>query len=571
MLRPPSSDALIGVGVYEEHNAGFAAVCQGKVLQYAELERHTRVKNQAGWMPDLLAEFLNKLPTRQLGAICAPRPDAVMSMLIEHFGATPVEERKAAIDGHVIDLLDQDDLHGYFHMLSMLVLPGLDPGLYAVLIADADQARVGWIDLREPLCGPVDFRLMPPTKDRWFNGEIFSGMFGKIFYGTDKLENCGKLMGLAAWGRVRLEHVDLLRRIAMEVFDKSRVTWQGYEGVNANYLRRSIIANLRLDPRQHEIAEIQDLAASAQELFRHELIASVGFGLTQVRSDLEARGLPAPKAMLYSGGCGLSVVTNGALRKAIGMPLIVAPYAHDSAQFVGAAVYASLKTSHEPFPLGKGWSGIPAHTEGEVNVQQIAAGGLVGAAVKPRRAAELLLSGRLIAYVSGGAEAGPRALGHRSLLANALDPAIRDRLNLEVKKREWYRPFAPMVLADDFRRYFAEPASPCATYMLDAYCLVPQYRNLLSAVSSPDGVSRPQAIGHGKDQDPWLCDLLREMAAITGHPVILNTSLNAPGMPIALNASQVLLDCEKLDLDAVICDGVLLSRRSQLLGASRAV
>lgn len=552
---------MIHVGLYEEHNGGVAAVRDGRIVLYGELERWSRVKNQSGWHPALVATLLEALKMDDVAAFCVPRPTAVADFLVDRFGATRDTDGSLRLGKRIVQIYDQDDLHGYLHVLSMLVLPGLKPGLYAVLVADAEQPRVGWIDLRSDLTTPPTVRLLPATSERWFNGEIFATLFGKIFFGTSNLEHCGKLMGLAGWGRTRLDYVDALRCVAAEAFNPLVRTWQGYDAADAGDLHERLGKLVGVDPLQHTSTETQDLAASAQEFFRHELVASAVAGLARVRKDLALLRLPDPQALLYSGGCALSVVTNRALRKALGLSVIAAPYAHDSSQFVGAAVFAALRSGVGPFPIGCGWFDIPEHTVGRVTPADILAGGLAGAPTTPREVAVRLMRGELIACVTGGAEAGPRALGHRSLLANALDGRMRDRINQEVKRREWYRPLAPMLPATEFPRYFAEPHSPCARYMLDTFSVAPDFRQLLWTVSSPDGFVRPQAVEEW--ENPWLYSLLREVGASTGHPVILNTSLNAPGLPIALDASQVLEDCATLQLDAVLCDGVLCGARQR--------
>jgi carbamoyltransferase len=174
----------------------------------------------------------------------------------------------------------------------------------------------------------------------------------------------------------------------------------------------------------------------------------------------------------------------------------------------------------------------------------------------PAEVARRLAAGQLIALARDGAEVGPRALGNRSLLANALDPGVRDRINFEVKKREWYRPFAPALPREAFGDYFAEPATFCSRYMLDAFRVRHGLRGLLTSVTSPDGTSRPQAVE--RELSPWYYDLLQEMGRLTGHPIVLNTSLNAPGLPIALDMRQVLSDSITLGVDALVVDGALL-------------
>jgi carbamoyltransferase len=559
--RPGRREAGLCVGVYEEHNAGIAAVENGEVRLYLEFERETRVKNQAGWFPDKVARVLDGLGIGEVRAICTPRPAAMQRLLVDAFGASPEPPHAVRLDGRRIEIYGQDDLHPSLHLLSMLVLPGLRPGVYAVLIFDAEQPRMGWLDLREPLAGAPAVTLDRISDRTWFNGELFADFFGKLFYGSRDLSHCGKLMGLASWGRVRLGHVELLARLAEQSFDAGGLVWQGYDGTRAEDLHRAVGEALGADPLRHDCAAVLDLAASAQELFCHEVTRQAAGGLARLMEEMRGRGLPAPEALLYSGGCALSVVSNQEIRRATGLPLIAAPYAHDASQFLGAAVWASLQEGGG-FPLGRGWPGLPVHTEGRVAPGALAAvagvaGGDGGAVpATPAEVARRLAAGQLIALVRDGAEAGPRALGNRSLLANALDPGVRDRINFEVKKREWYRPFAPALPREAFGDYFAEPATACARYMLDAFRVRPGLRSLLSSVTSPDGTSRPQAVERGLS--PWYYDLLQEMGRLTGHPVVLNTSLNAPGLPIALDLRQALDDAVALGVDALVADGALV-------------
>lgn len=546
---------MIAVGLYEEHNSGYAALADGEILAYAEIERLTRSKNQAGWFPRHLRALFETLPLGEVSAVCAPRPVAVAALLDEEFrarrrGAGEVE----LADGRIL-LFDQDGLHGDLHVLSMAVLPGLEPGIYGVLVFDAGQPRLGWVELADPLAELPAVELTPLDLGTWYNGEIFADLFGKLFYGSRDLRHCGKLMGLAAWGQTRIEDVDWLAALAGRSFDDDTLVWKGYSAVAAEEVTAAALEWLGDDPRDHRSARTQDFASAAQELFRHRLCSAVSAAFEQLRGEVREAGRDEPRGLLYSGGCALSVVTNRTLREVIGLPVHVAPFAHDASQFVGAAVYATLRAGGR-VPLGRGWPGIPDHSVGRIPPRPPAVDGWRATAADPAAVAELLSRGELVALVQGGAEAGPRALGHRSLLADPIDPAMRDRINHEVKMREWYRPFAPALLSDAFPDYFAEPASPCARYMLDSFRLRPSLRPLLASVSSPDGVARPQAVEAATH--PWFDHLLREMGRRTGHPVLLSTSLNAPGLPIALDLGQVLADCYNLGIDTVVAGETLL-------------
>jgi predicted NodU family carbamoyl transferase len=550
-------DGKITVGIHEDHNAGIAAVKGDKLIMYCEFERLTRIKNQSGRFPELVMKYLTQLPLEEIGAICAPDPSFIIDQLVTSLGAIPGPDMRVNIGDHSIRIYGQDDLHPFMHVLAALPLDGVSPGLYAVLVFDAEQPRFGWIDLRESLRPPLNMLFYTVSYEKWFNGEIFASLYGKLFYNSYNLSHCGKLMGLASWGRPRCRYISWLGELAQRHFDPLPPTWQGYSSASSELLIQEMTALIKADPRQHDHPSIIDLAASAQELFTHELVQQVIRGMEAIREDLHQRHLPQPIGLIYGGGCALSVVSNEMLREVVDLPIFIPPYAHDASQFVGAALWASLAMSPQTWHHSR-WNGIPCHTEGRVTVDQLASIGMPIEKASPQDIAHRIVAGQLIALIEGGSEAGPRALGKRSLLANALDPNMRDRINHEVKMREWYRPFAPALPAEVFPAYFDAPASPASQYMLDAYHLKPKYRALLSSVSSPDGTARPQAVI--SEKSPWYYDLLLALGSHTGHPIVLNTSLNAPGKTIAFDLTQSLQDCAALGVDAAVIDGAVLDK-----------
>jgi len=139
--------------------------------------------------------------------------------------------------------------------------------------------------------------------------------------------------------------------------------------------------------------------------------------------------------------------------------------------------------------------------------------------------AKSLKEGKLVAWFQGGSEYGPRALGNRSFLANPQLKHMRDYINFQIKKREWYRPFAPAVCFEDVHKYFdLEGESP---YMLKV-CNVTTDK--LPAVTHIDGSARVQTVK--QCDNPKFYELLREFEKISGIPVLLNTSLNLSDEPI---------------------------------------
>jgi carbamoyltransferase len=147
-----------------------------------------------------------------------------------------------------------------------------------------------------------------------------------------------------------------------------------------------------------------------------------------------------------------------------------------------------------------------------------------------------LVRDKIVAVATGRAEYGPRALGNRSILADPRDPSIKDKVNL-IKKRELFRPFAPVVMEEYAHKWFKMNfTSPYMQYAVE--CLQP---DKIPAVIHKDGTSRVQTVN--KDQHPGLYEVLSNWYAMTGVPILLNTSLNIKGQPL-INDEQDIINWE---------------------------
>ena len=142
--------------------------------------------------------------------------------------------------------------------------------------------------------------------------------------------------------------------------------------------------------------------------------------------------------------------------------------------------------------------------------------------------AKLLAEGHVFGWFQGGSEFGPRSLGNRSILADPRRPDMKDKLNRRVKHRQAFRPFAPVVLAERVDEIFeGEEESP---FMLLVKRVRPEWREKIPAIVHVDGTARIQTVR--EDQNARLYRLLKEFEAITGVPVLVNTSFNVKGEPI---------------------------------------
>lgn len=248
-----------------------------------------------------------------------------------------------------------------------------------------------------------------------------------------------------------------------------------------------------------------DIAASAQKVFEQRLIEFMKMAIN----------LTGCHDLVFMGGCALNASANTLLWDLFANVWIM-PNPGDAGSSLGAA--AAMYGKH------LNWKGpyLGYNLAGEYPVDDIL---------------QELVVNKIAAVASGPAEFGPRALGNRSILADPRDPNIKDKVNA-IKKRELFRPFAPVVLEEHASHWFDIPAtSPYMQYTFR--CKQPE---IIPSVVHHDGTSRVQTVN--KDQHPGLYALLTKWYAITGVPVLLNTSLNIKGQPL-LNDESDIIEWEK--------------------------
>ncbi len=178
--------------------------------------------------------------------------------------------------------------------------------------------------------------------------------------------------------------------------------------------------------------------------------------------------------------------------------------------------------------------------------------------------ATLLSEGRIVGWMRGRAEFGPRALGHRSILADPRRADMKDRLNARVKFREEFRPFAPSILDEYGKDYFENYQS--SRYMERTLRFQPEKARLVPAVVHVDGTGRVQSVRRA--WNPVFYDLIRAFLDRTGVPLLLNTSLNVMGRPITHSLEDALGLFWTSGLDALVVEDVIL-RKNEMLSRKR--
>ncbi len=171
-------------------------------------------------------------------------------------------------------------------------------------------------------------------------------------------------------------------------------------------------------------------------------------------------------------------------------------------------------------------------------------------------AAELLAAGKIVGWVQGRMEFGPRALGSRSILADPRDPEMNARVNNAVKFREWWRPFAPSLLAEAAEDYLENP--PDSPFMIVTSQVRPEKRSVIPSVTHVDGSARPQTVE--QNVNPLYWRLIKEFGDRTGVPVIMNTSFNLRGEPIVSSPTDAIRTFYSSGLDALILGSYLINK-----------
>ena len=234
----------------------------------------------------------------------------------------------------------------------------------------------------------------------------------------------------------------------------------------------------------------------------------------------------------YSGGIAQNTIINKVLRDSI-PNLVIPPHANDQGLSIGAIEY--LRKEYNLMALPK--EGFPFMQDDEAPPRP--------STKTIKDTAELLAQGKIVGWYQGHGEIGPRALGNRSILMNPFDPQGKDWINAKVKHREPFRPFGASVLEEKVSQYFYwNGPSPYMLYVMDV--LEP---DRFPPITHAAGTCRVNTVSP-EQEDYYM--LLKEYEKLTGVPVLLNTSLNNGGRPIAGRIADALELYYKTDLDTLV-------------------
>jgi carbamoyltransferase len=423
--------------------------------------------------------------------------------------------------------------HHYAHALSAYPVSGFDEATVVVI-----DGRGAWEATSIWHGKGSELRLVEMI--RWPNSVGLLYAQFTWWLGFERFQDEWKVMGLAPYGGPGVDLGGFIR-----VSD-------GHYSVNAPLLLddlsriEKVLGPARKADEPLSVRH-RDVAWAVQDACERAELAIIG----------RAVSLTGSRNLCLAGGVALNSKANGLiLSQRLVDRIFIQPAATDDGVSIGAALAAPVAAGFRCGEMTKAYLGLqsePDQIEAVLRTYKLSYEKLDDPA---ERAAELLTEGKLIGWYQGREEFGPRALGNRSILADPRDVRNRDRVNNAVKFREDWRPFAPSVLeeagASLFENYHTTP------FMTLTFQVKPEKKAAIAAAVHVDGSARVQSVT--RDQNERYYDLIKNFAAKTGVPAVLNTSFNLKGEPIVNSPFDAIRTFYTSGLDALILDRYLIAK-----------
>lgn len=345
-----------------------------------------------------------------------------------------------------------------------------------------------------------------------------------------------KVMGLSAYGTMDKEKNEFYSKLRQVVdvkedgsyrFDMSYFKYHYTDRMPSKKLC-DLLGGRPRKPETEVTDRHKDIAAALQMILEEVMIKMLNhvYSVTKCES------------IVIGGGVGLNSVFNGkVLRNTPFKNIWIQPDAGDGGTSIGSAsyIYHTILENERNYVFKDAFLG-PGYSTEKI-IEFLNSNGIKYSEFKDEKElietiAKLLHDNNIIGWFQGRMEWGPRALGARSILANPCNAEMKDILNLKVKHREKFRPFAPVVCEDDAAKYFDcdSPIPSPTDFMLMVYPVKKECHDKIPAVVHVDGSGRLQTIR--RHQQPLYYDLIKEFGKLSGIPILVNTSFNIRGEPI---------------------------------------
>lgn len=579
---------ILGINAFHADSAA-AIVKDGEVLCAAEEERFSRVKHCAGFPVQAITWCLNEcdLTLSDIDHICINTdPKAHTFRRLQYIISQQVDLRfiwnrwqnkreRNNLEKQLLTSFPDQSINARIHYVEHH-RSHLASAFYASPFQEANVLSIdGFGDFASAAWGfgnqstiRVDGQIFFPHSLGAFYTAI-TQFLGFPNYGDEY-----KVMGLAPYGQPT--YIDAMREIVnlkdtgefslnlvyFQHFGKKHLDHQWSEGSPTVGQHWSKNLELLLGParRKDDLLEQRhmDIARSAQVIYEDALF--------NLLNTLYKKN-PCPY-LCIAGGCGANSVANGKITLRTPFKNL---YVQAAAGDAGGALGSALDVWHKigfsrSKPMLNAYLGT--HSDNP-SILELIRSEKVQLQLKKsfcnhytlddeqicQEISDALTQGLVVGWYDGKMEWGPRALGHRSILGDPRRSDMKDILNLKIKRRESFRPFAPSVLREEVNKWFEQDGD--VPFMMQVYTIREEKRSLIPAVTHVDGTGRLQTVT--QDQNHRYYDLIKSFFAKTGVPMVLNTSFNE-NEPIVCTPNQA-LDCFlRTQMDILVLENVIIRR-----------
>ncbi|MCO5231984.1 MAG: carbamoyltransferase [Chitinophagales bacterium] len=600
---------ILGISCFY-HDAAAALIEDGKIIAAAQEERFSRIKHDENFPENAIRYCLKEAGIR-LGQVDSivfyEKPLLKFERILETFVnvaprglksflyAMPkwVNEKiffKSLLKNKLKEIGDFDSKkikllfteHHISHAASCYYPSGFDNA--AILVVDG----VGeWATISISKAEHNKIQLLKEIHFPHSIGMLYSAF--TYFLGFKVNSGEYKLMGLSPYAQRGSEEVNQYKKIIYQSLIQSK----GENGFQLNMEYFSFQHDLRMiNDGQWE--KLFDIKARKENDDINASHCNIALAIQEVTEELlidivqTVKQLIPSENICLSGGVALNCVANGKiLNSKIFKNIFVASSPGDSGGAIGAALYAYHQYFEKPLDINIAKENQTAYLGPEASEEDIkilkrqynAVFESIDTNTLIPQIAQYLSEGKVVGWMQGRMEFGPRALGNRSILALPSIADMQTKLNLKIKFREDFRPFAPVLKADKAQKYFKLPQT--AHYMEyivelqeDFKKPLPQNFNQLElkeklhtprsefqAVIHTDYTARPQTVS--VENNPILYQLLDEVEKISHHPILVNTSFNVRGEPIVCTALDAYACFMQTDIDILVINNHLFLKEKQ--------
>ncbi len=573
---------VLGINAYD-HDTSACLLRDGEIAYAINKERITRQKHDSGFFGDIVdyclkAEGISLDDVALVVRNCyvLPVEDLEKRLVSEDVPEVLNDAERVAVKSHPLYLSKSDKVvtvshhlaHAYsafaaspFEEGAIMVVDGV--GNYCTDVKETGQPTAGVNPLARESESYYKFDgskiealkkiWLKPTRgflsDEFYYmpglGALYSRVSSYIFADWNK---CGEVMGLAPYGTP-----DAIKPFLKFKDEPDKDTDLAIPDWGTEFDKPWLVMRELNWESSPSMQHWKDLAWRIQDDTERVLLERAKW----------LRETTGAKNLCMAGGVALNCVANGRLVREAGFDNVwIQPAAGDDGIAIGCAYYGYLEILKKPrsFVMDHAYLGVrykdeDAHAAANRALVRIQTINKVSDNIC-RDTAKLLAEGNIFGWFQGRSEFGPRALGGRSILADPRKAEMKDILNKRVKFRQAFRPFAPIVLAERSAEIFeGDEESP---FMLLAKRVRPQWRDKIPAIVHVDGTARVQTVR--ENQNERLYRLLKEFDALTGVPVLINTSFNVKGEPIVETPEDALACFLSTGMDYLALHDMLISK-----------